>query len=74
MKAGIALVITLMNLTRLNFSISETLYDGSINPEQLIWFIGTILVVLFIFILVLTLARGASAMAESIGENMKVKK
>ena len=36
------------------------------TPDSLIWFIGVVLVALFTFIIIATLAKGAIAMSENI--------
>ncbi len=56
-----------------NEAINSTT-ETATNPDSMIWFIGAVLVVLFIFLVVLALAKGAIAMSETIEINIHNKR
>jgi len=41
------------------------------SPETVFWIMGAALVVVFIFIVVLALAKGTAALSENLGDNYK---
>jgi hypothetical protein len=48
--------------------------EGATTPDSVMWLIGAVLVILFTFIIIFALAKGAMAMSENIRVNLPAKK
>lgn len=52
-------------------NVATASMENKSNPDTLLWFLGAIVVVLFIFIVVLILAKGTKALSENLEDKYR---